>query len=441
MDLNRLSHAPTSFRHRSGSVSHQTFSRPLGLTTKTPFGFWNPRHAAITAAQKEWEDWPWIHPLPPKILQTHLSSEERALLQCRERGLIADAADQAVYKWKTSRSSQISSAPSTDLDDEHLTRRSSISSLPSSDCVADSAIDMDEEGSLYDSFRWLDGDSDLDLTLDDYHKHILHTVSTSKPSVRTPSFRRTFSLNRHQSVSNFSQSVPRDLHSSRSATLPLQNLPNQSTRNTAYRQHQRTPSQPLVKRHHPSSSVSSVDPSAQYVHDPEARLKLRVYLASPQKFDEAIEFGFPFFDGKENGRPGPIARDVQPSAAHEDPLARTFLDDETVIQAPADGSTPVRKPTQGNGDADIWSSLKNHGFQHKPSAWSQVGRHREMTLKMTLTRPDLRSVEESSFDPSDDPLRLADLPPPGITAHCWADMPDRSGVMKKMWRRIRMRKA
>jgi len=39
--------------------------------------------------------------------------------------------------------------------------------------------------------------------------------------------------------------------------------------------------------------INSTDTDAAYYQDPEARLKLRVYLAFPQKFDEAVEFGFP----------------------------------------------------------------------------------------------------------------------------------------------------
>ncbi|KAK5196777.1 hypothetical protein LTR16_006689, partial [Cryomyces antarcticus] len=44
--------------------------------------------------------------------------------------------------------------------------------------------------------------------------------------------------------------------------------------------------------------MPTLDLSAEAKHytDPEARMKLRLYLASPQKFDEALEFGFPSSD-------------------------------------------------------------------------------------------------------------------------------------------------
>jgi hypothetical protein len=57
----------------------------------------------------------------------------------------------------------------------------------------------------------------------------------------------------------------------------------------------------------------------------------------------------------------------------------------------------------------------------------------EMTLKMTLTRPDLRTTEPTDID---DPLRLADLPPADETVNVWDDLPEPQGVVKKMWRRI-----
>ncbi|KAL4733701.1 hypothetical protein BDV11DRAFT_76611 [Aspergillus similis] len=39
--------------------------------------------------------------------------------------------------------------------------------------------------------------------------------------------------------------------------------------------------------------IPDIDTSAQYYHKPESRLKDQIFLASSQKFDEAVEFGFP----------------------------------------------------------------------------------------------------------------------------------------------------
>ena len=92
----------------------------------------------------------------------------------------------------------------------------------------------------------------------------------------------------------------------------------------------------MQPKHGASESISSIDPSATHYQDPEARLKLRVYLASPQKFDEAIEFGFPSIEGvstiadKENRHPRKISREKN---ACRSPLAEkteTFLDDDNI---------------------------------------------------------------------------------------------------------------
>ena len=62
-----------------------------------------------------------------------------------------------------------------------------------------------------------------------------------------------------------------------------------------------------------------------------------------------------------------------------------------------------------------------------------------MTLKMTLTRPDLRTDSPSASPTSaEDPLKLADLPP--TSPQIWdTDLEDQN-VMKKMWRKLRKQK-
>ena len=72
-----------------------------------------------------------------------------------------------------------------------------------------------------------------------------------------------------------------------------------------------------------------IDPEAKHYQDPEARMKLRLYLASPQKFDEAIEFGFPATSGHTNvtsmdtTRPATDSRKI----SHD---VQTFLKDDKV---------------------------------------------------------------------------------------------------------------
>ena len=67
---------------------------------------------------------------------------------------------------------------------------------------------------------------------------------------------------------------------------------------------------------------------------------------------------------------------------------------------------------------------------------------REMTLRMTLTRPDLRADEKALYEPSrgdtHDPLALEHLPPSGGAADIWDTLPPvkEGGVLKRVWRKV-----
>lgn len=65
-----------------------------------------------------------------------------------------------------------------------------------------------------------------------------------------------------------------------------------------------------------------------------------------------------------------------------------------------------------------------------------------MTLRMTLTRPDLRTASDSNRDrdrerkPDTDPLALDELPPTRDARTIWDTVPRESG-WRRMWRRVR----
>lgn len=209
------------------------------------------------------------------------------------------------------------------------------------------------------------------------------------------------------------------------------------------------------------------DPNASHWQDPDARLKLRVYLASPQKFDEAIEFGFPSLDRETIATPlsdkenrAPFGRkDSRDSSRYKHGgggshgTATTFLNDgEELVFGDEDDSSMLDpdspKTPHDTGDPynlvhhhSITSNSHSHGrFASKGSSslsssarvsrersgddrdYSHLGimkpilhkradtdsflglregrgyiqqqlgpGNREMTLRMTLTRPDLRT--------------------------------------------------
>ncbi|KAJ5963166.1 hypothetical protein N7481_013471 [Penicillium waksmanii] len=335
--------------------------------------------------------------------------------------------------------------------------------------------------SIYDSFRWLDEDGDLDLSLDEYHSHVANAATGKAKMPRLPSFRRSLSFSTNTMKHRASPSMPIRAFPSSHTIQPLSPLPPLSPlspitpitpRSNRRSTISRPPSRRLQSSHAAKSSTSSIDPSAQYYHDPDARLKLRVYLASPQKFDEAIEFGFPSLDqihnpqNKENISPEPTS--PRPSRS----CAGTFFEDDdgNVVGSPGDS---IEEPPHANLRFCAGFRTRRPQMQsfprlsmrdtprpsvdthtHTPSLLQRrqsilpkstsktphrLPGNREMTLKMTLTRPDLREESPTPSATPDDPLRLAELPPADRTQQIWDDLDEEQGVVKKMWRKLRRR--
>ncbi|KAF2013140.1 hypothetical protein BU24DRAFT_463962 [Aaosphaeria arxii CBS 175.79] len=229
------------------------------------------------------------------------------------------------------------------------------------------------------------------------------------------------------------------------------------------RLHQRSVSQTqlLGRRSSHAAAAPVFDPEATHYRDPEARKKLRMFLASPQKFDEAVEFGFPATAGNIVPQPSyqlpPIATDAQHFSRDFQTFLRddkmSFLDNEEDSDLGEDeegpgmvangrSDSPKRTTENHTPDSDgdsledfdspitpssIGPSFRVH-TRGSPSHFSSLdstdlspmhlmnGRiNREMTLRMTLTRPDLRADEEQLYGwrtPSvakDDPYALEEL--------------------------------
>jgi hypothetical protein len=384
-----------------------------------------------------------FHSLPAKIQQKLFSSEERLRLHRAYReSIILDAADEAFYRRPFPRR-----RPSTDSLPSETTLPVAQPDTVFYDSDSEDETDDSMDQSIYDSFRWLDEDGDLDLSLDEYHAHVADAAAKSKPR-RRPSFRRSLSFSTH----NLRQHRP-------SPSMPTRTLPLSHTIQalaplaTGHRSSSRPGSrrrQPIQHAH--KSSTSSIDPAAQYYQDPDARLKLRVYLASPQKFDEAIEFGFPSLEqDKEN-----IAPDHTPTSPKSPTVtsdwAGTFFEDDdgTVIGTPGGSieepaasraSSQLKETSRPSMDTPSPLQRRQSLLLGSKTGPQRLPGNREMTLKMTLTRPDLRteSPTPSQTSPQEDPLRLAALPPPDRAQMIWDSDEDDQGVVKKMWRRLRRR--
>lgn len=313
--------------------------------------------------------------------------------------VILDAADEAIYK--SSRRASRNLAPLYDPPVPLTPRRSSDSRRDSSSSMA--AV-------MYESFRWMDEEEDINskLVLDDYHANLDGAVIPNADSDRRPSFRRQLSISKMPFGRN-----------SLSSMQPL------SPKFDPQNQHIRTKSRAMsliAPRHMPQSSISSIDPHATHYQDPEARLKLRVYLASPQKFDEAIEFGFPSMDGatnddKENKFPRRSREtNIKKSFATDksflaDDTASLF-DDDTSMVDPDSPLTPMHSEFRSNSQRPHIYPLSRHAktssdipqhfpgrptIKHSDSYSQAMAGSREMTLRMTLTRPDLRADETQLY--------------------------------------------
>ena len=358
-----------------------------------------------------------------------------------------DATDEALYRLGRQANRSVPTLRTSYSTD---TSTSSLYSLEAKGLL-DSVADMD--GSLMDSFRWMEDGSGMDLTLDDYHQHIVDSAKPATKAVtRKPSFRRTLSLTNMPFCGNLLPS---------STAFQPAITPTQLPRPTARDEYERTsrPQRTDVLKVPPKlNPETDVDPAAKHYRDPEARLKLRVYLASAQKFDEAVEFGFPALEEKKN----PVRRPSISRQHKTAPTVLTFYNDDTVSlldtvdndnndtaslpeQASfndsvksATSSTPNNRPSSRKLSIDHTrnASTFTPGLKSTEPYPQLLSSSREMTLRMTLTRPDLRANNQGvRYAKGDDPFALEQLPPVTQGCNIW-DTPTKSSGIRKLWRKV-----
>lgn len=294
-----------------------------------------------------------------------------------------------------------------------------------------------------ESFRWLDEDTDLDLRLDDYHAFASESNKDLNASLHRRSYRHAFSFS----------NVSFRRRSSSSTSLQSPSLTSTPRALTA------ASSSSLYPQPSGKVSASSTDPSTTHYQDPAAKMKLRVYLASPQKFDEALEFGFPSLQkdtahsptrpktspGHINDQPKTFFADDTPSLSGDDsPDEKSEYLDHDDPSTPVDPAFPVyrnaHKPSVDRSTAVrprfVATPLDN--YAHAPAS------DREMTLRMTLTRPELRALEETDHQK---PVRINDLPlekaplnlPFTNQKSIWDEMPDEPSRFKRLCMKLKGR--
>lgn len=412
---------------------------------------------------------PLNHPFLPQQ-ETPLTREEQvALAKQLRQSVILDAAGEALSKAGHRLVRRFTPPLETPgLSSSRPSMDSRISDLQ--DPLAHHATVRD---SFYDSFRWLEEDEDLDLSLhiDNYNTKSGETM-TAPPKERRPSFRRRMSIGKipfGKTPGSSSRPSTRDMF--RAPTFPLgAAAPDPQPQHQPGRRKSRALSL-ITPRHASHASVASLDAAAAHYQDPEARLKLRAYLSTPQKFDEAVQFGFPSNDvGAPRSCPEPQQQnkgDLRRKASDDSEKLKTFLSDDHSSMYSDDGSAadPDTPMTPHSPEKDKQPS--KNGFSHfeaPPTSDSESSMRgpsvsREMTMRMTLTRPDLRASEDQIYG-WQRPVqtragRMSQSAPRGDGVACAADTKSKvdyerffseldesttpaheGGAMKRFWNRV-----
>ncbi|KAF9769494.1 hypothetical protein IL306_013101 [Fusarium sp. DS 682] len=326
--------------------------------------------------------------------------------------------------------------------------------------------DIKRSDSFYDSFRWLDDEESLDLRLylDDYHINLREEIPVPNKS-RRPSFRRHLSVNKlpfgKPSINGLGEGP-----ASPTAIPPSASHSSSVSSSGHVRKKSRARALSLISANRqaplnsPSPLTPPLDPSAAHYRDPEARKKLRAYLASPQKFDEAIEFGFSSKDG-----PRPHTG-FKKNSAYEPDRLRSFLEDDRSSKYSDDASAaePDSPKTPQLFDKtphirSLRSSIEHSSYSRGEKSIYDPTASREMTLRMTLTRPDLRQSEDQIYGWRQTGSRLSSsredhTPSPAVyvregnpkqsierqlsAVDQWEDPVDHdNGTVKRFWNRVK----
>ncbi|KAL9600418.1 MAG: hypothetical protein Q9219_003171 [cf. Caloplaca sp. 3 TL-2023] len=423
------------------------------------------RKAVSPSDRFSFEDAQWFQSLPDKVQKNHFTAEEQQVLATRRNSAILDAADEVLLRIERQRIQSVPTVPTVQPKASSLSSASSVHTLED-EPPTDSAVDMDE--SIFDGFRWMDDEDELDLSLDDYHSHLAGSAEpASRHSSRRPSFRRTPSLTGVSCrVSDHRTSHEKDPRTT--SSTPLQRA---SPRTSFYIDDSRSRTEHQLSTAPKPSPPRTINPSTRHYQDPEARLKLRVYLASPSKFDEALEFGFPSLQNTDK-----LPQPRRPSMSrtyNTDPAPQTFYDSDNPsfldgsdtdddgaeslpeMDAPHTPSDAMfsryihRIPTSKPPSSEVERSYAK--TQERPTTKSaepqlnhphyMVSRYnREMTMRVTLTRPDLRANEDLLYGHMDnDPLALEHLPATVDGGDIWDQGKENEGAVRKFWRKFSRR--
>ena len=371
---------PTSPVHPSTSAGTLSRSTP-SPATESKFSLIQPGQNVITEDQAR-----WFLTLPDKVRRQHFSREEQVSLMVRCKKVLEHASPELaadVYQRCLSLSSEdrepsfTKTRPSTaggsryDDGNSHVTF----------DTWLDISTDhVDWEMDVFGGYSRPDASTHTVAgTVDDMNLASIpppppepkHVVFGAKP--KRKSFIRRHSLT----------PLPLPAPTLAPSVPPVPPLPSpDQVRHFALSAKQSRPSTEQV--------LGLLEPPAErrYYQDQDARFKLRSALASTEKFDEALAFGFSPTDERSNSSStDPSFPLQQPTLYHSEQEDDDIKSIETLSP---------RTPTYASEDQPaIKQPSFDSGFElpftHMTRPKTSGSSNREMTIHMTLTRRDLRS--------------------------------------------------
>ncbi|KAK6505580.1 hypothetical protein TWF481_007473 [Arthrobotrys musiformis] len=304
----------------------------------------------------------WYMRLPDSIKRKYFSKEERNILQRRCQELFPDAvADRTLYLLPPR------------FANRSLTTLTSHSSASIN--IYETTIEKDHTNfdQSYKYIDFLDRPSSRSSSLED--------TTTDFSSLALP-------MQNFEPTPLKAAPAPVDMASRRSMRRSMSLTKNFRQSRSSFTGFVFTASAPTTRSHSHSHSLSydamrgslagtGLEHDATFWQDPDARHKLRLYLASPQNFDEAIEFGFPSLANDASTKKSEVVETVSiVTAETEEKVLNTGLRPRPATSGGVESSS-----RQGSRGLNVPSRLDN----------------REMTLRMTLTRKDLRAHDDEIY--------------------------------------------
>lgn len=249
-----------------------------------------------------------------------------------------------------------------------------------------------------------------DAFLDEYHEAVVdnttYTIPSPKPS-KGPSVHRPSSIitDPHNSRSSFD--TLRSDNTTPKARRPWANGRTSSvTSSLSDLKRRRTRRKESLDT---TSSSSPILPDVHYFQDPDTRDLLKTYLTSATKFDEVVEFGFPTDINNSPSEEFPqrmTATRRKPHNANND--AELFLRDGSIpFLSDLEESDEESDPEEVNSTAsptlsslssmDVGPQSATLNFKPWDMGFGGGPGERQMTLRVTLTRPELRASDKDIY--------------------------------------------